>query len=85
MVAGRNLARCEEESFSRTMRVLEVDFLGRPLPLGVEGEALCAPAMVGRVRVRVRVAFGGEVGGEANCGWGGSLYTGLFCCDGWRR
>lgn len=42
-VAGANLARREEDNFSRMMS--DLDFLGRP-PLGVEGEALCALAMV---------------------------------------
>ena len=48
VTAGRNLEREAEESLRRTMRdlVVVVDFLGRAPPLGVEGEALCALAMV---------------------------------------
>ena len=47
--AGWNLASWEEGSLSLIMRDLAVveDFLDRAPLMGVEGEALCAPAMVG--------------------------------------
>jgi hypothetical protein len=62
VVAGRNLERWVEESLRRTMRDLVVveDFLVRLPPLGVEGEALCALAMV-RVCVS-RLVVGGKPG-----------------------
>lgn len=66
--AGANFARREGESFSWMMR--DLGFLERPPPLpplGVEGVALCALAMV---RVWVRVSRLGVRWEEANRdGW----------------
>lgn len=77
--AGANFARREGESFSWMMR--DLGFLDRPPPpLGVEGVALCALAMV---FVWVRVAFGGEVGG-GKPRWVGEFFVRVVRWGMWR-